>query len=215
MPTNKKCPPGVICFENVTLYFLISVFIITIVYFYNNTQFKTYANENKSNMNNEIRHSQPNIYGLIQKSNYNLQNDVLLNPYVPPLRDERYFTGDLAFFPPFPAKVPINVSTNLGAVDTNYRQVGILTPLNKNINERILPLLGRPLFSNRDKWQYYSMSDQNNSIKLPVKKNGKNCTNEYGCDSLNSGDVIFVEGYKQAFSVTMYENDTIKYLPFL
>ena len=29
------------------------------------------------------------------------------------------------------------------------------------------------------------------------------------------GDTIYVEGYNEPFRVTVYENDTIKYLPFV
>jgi hypothetical protein len=134
-----------------------------------------------------------------------------MNPYAPPLNDERYLIPEMLNIPP--GRIPINISTNVGAVDTSYRQVGILTPLN-GVN-KILPLMGRPLFVNRDKWQYYTLSDQNNSIKLPVVKNGKSCTNEYGCDKLYNGDTIYVEGYNQAFKVTSYDTDTIKYLPFI
>jgi len=72
--------------------------------------------------------------------------------------------------------------------------------------------MGRPLFTNRDKWQYYTLSEPNN-IKLPVVKNGKSCTNEYGCDNLYNGDTIYVEGYNDAFKVTVYDNDTIRYIP--
>lgn len=86
-------------------------------------------------------------------------NDVLLNPYTPPLSDERYF---------IPRRIPINVSTNVGAVDTTYRQVGILTPKINKDKDRILPLMGRPLFVSRSKWQYYTMTDKHNSIKLPI-----------------------------------------------
>jgi hypothetical protein len=111
--------------------------------------------------------------------------------------------------------VPINVSTNIGAVDTNYRQVGLLTPLNASPDGKILALMGRPLFTNREKWQYYTISDQNNSIKLPVIVKGRSASNEYGVDKIYSGDTIYVEGYKQAFRVTEYENDTIRYLPYV
>ena len=129
--------------------------------------------------------------------------DILRNPYAPPLRDERIFAASV---------VPINVSTNVGAVDTSYRQMGILTPT--NTKGSILPLMGRPVFTNRDKWQYYTMSDQNNSVKLPISRNGKSCTNEYGCDRLFNGDTIYIEGLNEAYRVTIYDNDTIKYLPF-
>ena len=84
-----------------------------------------------------------------------------------------------------------------------------------NGQEMILPLLGKPLFSNRDKWNFYTMSDKNNMIKLPVTHKGKSCTNEYGCDNLYNGDTVYVEGYNDAFKVTVYDNQVMKYLPFL
>ena len=56
---------------------------------------------------------------------------------------------------------------------------------------------------------------KNNSVKLPVSRNGKSCTNEYGCDRLFNGDTIYIEGLNEAYKVTMYDNDTIKYLPFM
>ena len=37
------------------------------------------------------------------------------------------------------------------------------------------------------------MSDQNNSIKLPINRNGRSCTNEYGCDCLFNGDSVYVD----------------------
>jgi hypothetical protein len=100
----------------------------------------------------------------------------------------------------------------VGAVDTSYRQVGILNTKEKG---KILALMGRPLFVNRDKWQYYTMSDQNNSVKLPISRNGRSCTNEYGCDKLFSGDKVFVEGYNEGFRVTIYDNNVLNYLPFI
>jgi hypothetical protein len=139
--------------------------------------------------------------------------DPLLNPYAPPLRDERYFVPRFGMAPP--GAVPINISTNVGAVDTNYRQLGILAPSNGSSKDSVIPLMGRPLFTNRDKWQYYTSSNQHNNVKLPVTKAGKSCTNEYGCDRLDNGDTVYIEGANEVYRVTMYDNDTIKYLPFV
>ena len=131
--------------------------------------------------------------------------DVLMNPYEPPLRDDRYFR-----MPPFGGRgVPINIPTQ--SIDTPYRQIGLLTRMNGT--ETILPLMGKPLFANRDKWNFYTMSDKNNSIKLPVTNKGRSCTNEYGCDNLYNGDSVYVEGYNDAFKVTVYDNQIIRYLP--
>ena len=75
--------------------------------------------------------------------------------------------------------------------------------------------MGRPLYSNRSKWQYYTMNDKSNAIKLPMSHNGRSCTNEYGCDELTSGDTVYVEGYNDAFKVTIYENSQPRYIPIL
>lgn len=208
----KKCPPGVICVENLTLGIIVVILVI-IVYL----GYVSLSRDPKGHpqQNIIIENTKQEKIPWFQRPNYpytNLPGDVLLDPYAPPLRDERFLVPEIIMPPP--GRVPINVSTNVGAVDTNYRQVGILTPLNGN-NSKILPLMGRPLFVNRDKWQYYTMSDQNNSIKLPISYNGRSCTNEYGCDKLYNGYTVYVEGYKEAFKVTIYENDTIRYLPFL
>ncbi len=210
----KKCPPGVICIENVTMFFLVIIILIIVYLIY--ISFIKRENKQKVVVNVEKRNDPS--YIINQQPNYPYNNipvnDVLMNPYVPPLRDERYFIPEVV--PIRPGTIPINVSTNLGAVDTNYRQMGILTPLHNNSKkDKIIPLMGRPLLVNRDKWQYYTMSDQNNSVKLPIIHNGRSCTNEYGCDRLYNGDRVYVEGYNQAFKVTIYENDVIKYIPYL
>ena len=36
--------------------------------------------------------------------------------------------------------------------------------------------------------------------------------NDYGVDQIYTGDIVYVEGYKQSFKATIYENDTIRYL---
>lgn len=212
----KKCPPGVICIENVSMFFIVICLIIIGYLIYNNVFKQSIVVNNKPSEKIVIKETQREnsgwFGGLIPSWPYNnIPSDPLLNPYVPPLRDERYFIPSTTYIPP--GTVPINISTNIGAVDTNYRQLGILTSLNSK--GKIIPLMGRPLFTNRDKWQYYTMSDQNNSVKLPVSRNGRSCTNEYGCDKLYNGDTIYIEGLNEPYKVTVYDNDTIKYLPFI
>jgi hypothetical protein len=140
----------------------------------------------------------------------NTQNDVLLNPYTPPLKDDRIivtndYGGDVR------GRIPININTR--AVDTNYRQVGLLKRMNGP--EMLLPLMGRPRYVGRDKWQYYTMSDNNNQVKLPVSFKSKSCTSEYGCDEISNGDTVYVDGINATFQVTMYDNATMQYLPFM
>jgi hypothetical protein len=213
----KKCPPGVICIENVSMFFIFICVLIIAYLIYSNVRSNNIIVNNKSSDKIVIKEPQREngLFGGIFPSwpYNNLSNDVLLNPYAPPLRDERYFIPSATYIPP--GSVPINISTNVGAVDTSYRQLGILTPLNGKSKDNILPLMGRPLFTNRDKWNYYTTSNQHNNVKLPVSRNGRSCTNEYGCDRLFNGDTVYIEGANETYKVTIYDNDTIKYLPFI
>jgi hypothetical protein len=198
---SKKCPPGVICLENMTMFFIV-LMIALLIYYFSRQSPKT----NEKIIIQEKIQKPAFINALVPNYPYTNQPDVLLDPYAPPLRDERYLV-------PIPARIPINVQTNIGAVDTNYRQVGILTPLNMPNKDNILSLMGRPVFNNRDLWQYYTISNQHNNVKLPISVNGKSGSNEYGVNKLYNGDTVYVEGYNNAFRVTIYDNDVIRYLP--
>ena len=211
----KKCPPGVICIENYSMFFLIICLFIIVYLIYNNIRSQNITVNNKSSEKIVIKDTQRENQGWFTPSwpYTNLPSDPLLNPYAPPLRDERYFIPGFNGVPL--GAVPINISTNIGAVDTSYRQLGILAPSNGSSKDSVIPLMGRPLFTNRDKWQYYSTSNQHNNVKLPVSRSGRSCTNEYGCDKLYNGDTVYIEGSNEVYRVTMYDNDTIKYLPFI
>ena len=215
----KKCPPGVICVENVTLFLLFIILFVLGFFIYSNTKQNIIVND-RDNITIENKQVPSGNYGNSWFGGFlpswpytNMPKDVLLNPYAAPYRDERYFVPELNYVPP--SAVPINVSTNIGAVDTTYRQMGIMTPLNGVSKDNILPLMGRPLFTNRDKWQYYTISNQHNNVKLPVSFKGRSALNDYGVDQIFANDTIYVEGYNEPFKVTMYETDTIKYLPFI
>lgn len=162
----------------------------------------------KSNSNiNVIQNDSSENNSLSVKSafGYNSrEDDILLNPYAAPHRDDRYF-------PNAPQKIPINIKTQ--GCDSEYRQIGILTRTNGD--ETILPLMGRPLIAKRDSWQFYTINDKNNSIKLPIIHKNKSCTCEYGCDNLYDGDVVKVKGYNDSFKVTVYDNNTMTYLPYI
>ena len=191
-----KCPPGVLCIDNVTILSLILVFMA--FYIFSKIILQNKSETAPASERVVVHHSSPPSSG---------RQDVLLNPHAPPLRDDSVFMKGSTD----PRGVPINVPTQ--SVDTEYRQVGILT--RQNGQEMILPLMGRPLFTNRDKWQFYTMSEHNPNLKLPLSNGGKSCTGEYGCDNLGNGDSVYVEGYNDAFKVTSYENNVMRYIPFI
>jgi hypothetical protein len=211
----KRCPPGVLCIENVTIMFICVILLIVGagVYLCRDRMQGARQMQGASHMHNsaELRPSVSNniILERQRKEEKGVGNDVFFDLYKEPVRDDRCITrsGDVR------GAIPINVSTQ-GCGDAKYRQVGILTRYGGK-DETILPLMGRPLFPNRDKWNFYTMNDKNNMIKLPVKVKGRSGTSEVGCDNVYTGDLVFVEGYNEAFKVTTYENDVIRYLPSL
>lgn len=209
----SKCPPGVICFENFTFTFaIIALGIITYIVYTNQSDDNNSMNDRRNislstNISSEVPKTN-SLFGVFPRPSYsfsNVQNDVLMNPYTPPLKDERVImSNDVR------GGIPININTR--AVDTNYRQVGLLKRMNGQ--EMLLPLMGRPLYVGRDKWQYYTMSDSNNQLKLPVSFKSKSCTSEYGCDEISNGDTVYVDGLNATFQATLYDNATMRYIPF-
>ena len=183
-----RCPPGVICIENLNLIFIVILILGVIYYFYHI-------------LLDRVKHiKEPNNTIVLNQSPQ--PESQFLNPYKPPLKPNMYIE---------PRGIPINISTQGPA--SAYAQIGILTRINGP--ETILPLMGRSLITNRNKWQYYTISNNNNLVKLPVVNKGKSCTNEYGCDELYNGDTIYVQGYNDAFKATIYENNSLKYIPYI
>lgn len=212
---GKKCIPGVICFENVTIVVILILVLLFIYYFYK-------VNLLHSNQSYVMHRNETSLHDPIPPPLFSNQrgfvfnnsvlmpprmNDPLLDPYNPPLRDSfpDYSMGGRVM-------MPINIPTQgPPMMMEQYTQVGLLTRANGK--EMILPLMGQQLYTSRDKWNYYTMSDKNNIVKLPIYSRGKSCMNEYGCDSLNSGDHVRVEGYNDNFKVTIYDSKLMRYLP--
>ena len=149
----------------------------------------------------------------------NNEGDTLTNPYTPPLKDVITPSSHAT------RGVPINMSTNIGAaINTSYQQIGLLTKANASESAStsgsgsdpvIMPLMGKPLFTSRDKWLFYTISDKNNAMKLPIIIKGRNALSEIGVDSVYTGDTVYVQGYNDQFKVTLYENSSPQYIPFI
>ena len=216
----KYCPPGVFCIENYTIFTIFCILIVALAsIFMRNPNNRVIEKDKVMEINHmDTMMSSPFVRANPRFSYNDNSGDILLNPYSPPVNDERYI---------IPSRDLRNQSLGLGVdvgvdlvrrsiikkkFDASYRQVGILTSLNGK--EQILALMGRPLITNRDNWQYYTMSEKNN-IKLPVSVKGKSCMNEYGCDKIYDGDSVYVEGYSNIFRATIYDNDVMRYLPFV
>jgi hypothetical protein len=235
----KKCPPGVICIENISFFYIFTSILIIGFLLWWSFSTSSFA---KNNQSYKIYNtSQPNFpYNNVEILSQDT-SDVLLDPYEPPLRDERYINNDSLIIGGNGSiqvnTIPITLSKNKGygngyghipinipgnpntIVDAEFRQVGILKPpgeINVNKGASILPLLGRPIDNRRDVWQYYTISNQHNNVKLPIIYRGKNAMNEYGVDKIFGKDEnVLIEGIGEKYKATLYENDTIRYLPFV
>lgn len=201
----RKCAPGVICIENMTLFVLVAIFILLFTIFYN--QYMRQRKQRTKTLGTKTL--------VIHHPNVTTRGDTFNDPYAPPLKnDGLYFRGDssdIRGVPP-PIQVPVNIETR--GVTSSYSQIGILT--NSGPETLILPLMGRRHMAGRDKWQYYTISNTGMvNTKLPVSVKGKSCTSEYGCDSIMNGDQIYVEGYNSIFNATIYDNGTFSYIPQL
>lgn len=222
----KKCPPGVFCIENMTLtvvFILIGIIIVYLSLHFKNLTRKSHHQNQQQRENVIIIKDNDNTPFYMKPSSMmrNSFSDTFLNPYAPPLKGNPFLqslgieggykrhAGGLGVGSD-PRGVPINIPTS--HYDLDYKQVGILT--RSHGKDTILALFGRPVHSNRNKWQYYTMTDKNQMIKLPLSKAGRSCSGEYGCDEIYNGDSVYVEGYNDAFKATIYENGSFRYIPY-
>jgi len=109
-----------------------------------------------------------------------------------------------------PNFVPINIPTR--GPSENYRQIGVLT---NSDNTEILPLFGKRIWCGATKWMYYTQTNKFVSVHLPVFSNKRDCSAEYGCDELSDKDIVTVPQFNDSFTVTLYNFDGPRYIPYI
>lgn len=203
----KKCIPGVICIENMTFAILLIIFFI-LAYSYYLLFLKT-PQEKQVILSTPLAMPVSTTMALPIATRNTVPN-VIMDPYGPPFRtDGMYFSRDST---DIRGGIPVNIETR--GLSMDYSQLGILT--RNNGTDMILPLMGRRLVTGLDKWQYYTISNTGNmNTKLPISIKGRSCSGEYGCDCINNGDLVYVEGYNDTFKVTVYETSRFNYIPYL
>jgi hypothetical protein len=215
---GKKCLPGVICIENMTLFLLFVIAVILIYIFYNTTGQKSTIVV----LSNDLGKTRDNNTMMTPPENHMYDSDLVQTfPEIrygsgPELRtgpEIRYGSGpEIRQGPDIRPRPNINIETR--GTNQSYSQIGILTRPGINAETLILPLMGRRLDSGRNKMQYYTVSNTGNmNTKLPISKDGRSCTGEYGCDEVFNGDTVYVEGYADTFKATIYENSRFNYIP--
>jgi hypothetical protein len=105
-------------------------------------------------------------------------------------------------------RAPITLPTRPGS--GRYEQIGILTGEGGSSgsaapDRTILPLFGRELDSRRGKWNYFTRTDGNNPVQVPVRYRNRICDDEMvGCDEVSSDDQVHVPSLGRSFAATVY-----------
>ena len=111
--------------------------------------------------------------------------------------------------PVYPKNLPQYSSPNR---PLDYQQVGILTSNETDKEPIVLPLYGRKLYNRSDRWQYYTATDKNNMIRLPLTFGNRECEDDVGCNEINSGDTLTINTYSgRTFTATVYRTDAPHY----
>lgn len=197
MPRHSKCPPNTFCM-NKTMLAILTICIISFALIYHS---KSKFTSSKQQIDSKFTQNY-----ILQMKDDSMINDTYHNVYRPPQQENPYIQH-------VPQQLQINIPTSFRP--TEYKQVGILTrsdPKDQNRErETILALFGRPVHKSGSKWQYYTMTDKSQGIKLPIQVKNKTCSSSYGCDELFSGDSVHVQGYNEMFNVTIYDVENLHY----
>jgi len=180
----KKCPPGVLCMDW-NLVTLLAVILIAFVgagiYF------------GVLHRPQEPAAPSPKIYV------------VNAPPQPPPVADANPVGIRVG------VRGPVTIATRPGS--DRYQQVGILTGEGGSSgsaapDRTILPLFGRELDSRRGKWNYFTRTDGNNPVQVPVRYRNRICDDDMvGCEEVSNDDQVHVPSLGRSFAATVYRRN--------
>ena len=225
------CPPGFYCmdYNTVLLGVLVTLLILgSLIYIFKHTKQPTQIHTIE-----HIKHvpavekepEKPTIIVVHQQAPVE-QAPPRTNPdprFAPLSPEQSYETPpDVHGFPSPPiaagrgAYIPINIPTR-GYPD-EYQQVGLLTTeggssTSATPTRTILPLFGRKLITNRDRWNYYTRTDGMNPVQVPVQFKRRNCDNDNGCEEITEGDSVAVPIMGQSYIANVYRYSIPRYIP--
>jgi len=90
-----------------------------------------------------------------------------------------------------------------------YQSMGVVT----TSSGEILPLYGRRVASRSDRFNYYTRTDTNNPVPLPINYKKRDCQDNVGCDELSDGDNIHIAPTGQEGKVNIYRFNGPTYVP--
>jgi TolA-binding protein len=111
----------------------------------------------------------------------------------------------------YAAKTGVNIPTR--GLATDFQPIGILTNTDTKQSPNILQLYGRAIWPGSYKWQYYTNSDNFQSVKVQIIHKGRECMNDLGCEELYTGDIVKIPAYNMHFRAELYRLDSPAYIP--
>ena len=180
----------------VNAYFVIAILIMVIVYMtqiQKDTQeivSKAYAETDNLIKSEYPQDQHPELYRRLQ--------DQLEEP------SRTYQPTSQTYIPP--GAIPVNQSTQGG--EPSYQAVGYVyrdetDPAYNPDQVNTFQLYGRPTYYGSNIWEYYVIIQNNVKIVLDNTK------------EIEDGDKVTIRGYAGEWNVTIYEDKTIKYIPYV
>lgn len=217
MPRRSKmlggalsCPPGFFCMDTGTVLFgifLASIVIAILVYIA------------KENGWIPSLHKQPQPQPSIVIVKEKVQDSSYPDPRFHPPSPERIYEPDVGSFGlSGRGGIPINSMTR--NIPQQFQQIGVLTTpggteTSGSPTRTILPLFGRTVDANRNRWNYYTRTDGINPVQVPVQFKRRNCEDDLGCEEITDGDSVGVPIMGQSFTANVYRYSTPRYLPIV
>lgn len=181
------CPPGIFCITPsfILLVVILLCFVFYVYYDYTKTEFKQKAKV-QTYKEESVTQQQP-IYINVSRGG-----------------DDRYTR----------APEPTQNYYGLTSIATRgfpdeYQSMGVV----KTSSGELLPLYGRRVASRSDRFNYYTRTDTNNPVPLPIKFKKRNCQDDNGCEELYDGENVEISPTQQQGTVSIYRFNGPTYIP--
>ena len=88
----------------------------------------------------------------------------------------------------------------------DFQQIGLLTS-----DSETLPLYGKESQTRRNQWHYYTTTPGDQVYSLPVNNNGRDCTEDIGCQELYGNEELTVMGRDPVYQAKIYRTEQFPY----
>ena len=203
------CPPGILCITPSLILLIAVIFIgiLAFIYYINNEKYKPIQ---YTPVSTPIQYKPIQYQPVSPPISINVENgdDRYTRAPKPQRNWLRPVDLDGAVSSFNSGNIPVYATRGLPEA---YQSMGIVT----TSSGELLPLYGRRVASRSDRFNYYTRTDTNNPIPLPIKYNRRDCQDDVGCDELFDGDRVDIVPTKQNGSVTIYRFNGPTYIPGL